>query len=57
MHVVRFECFTDPVIAEKYKISNDFVAFYSRLFAEDYPDHAGFFRYRQSMADEFFGPL
>jgi len=57
MHAVRYEVDTDPVTSDKYKICNNYVAFYARLFADEFPDHAGFFRYRCSMADEFFGPL
>jgi len=29
---------------DEYKINNDFLALYSRLFMHDYPDYAGFFR-------------
>lgn len=58
MHNVRSEVKgLYPQSKDKYKICNDYVAFYSRLFAVDYPDHAGFFRYRQSVADQFIGPL
>lgn len=58
MHAVRFEVEdVNPESSDKYKICNDYVAFYARMFAEEYPDQAGFFRYRQSVADQFFGPL
>lgn len=38
-----------------FKLPNAHVAFYSRQFAEDYPEHEGFFRTTQSEADELFG--
>ena len=28
----------------EYKISNDFIALYARLFMHEYPDYKGFFR-------------
>ena len=42
------------VVARKssFKISNDFAAFYSRLFMIQYPKYAEYFRIRGSYADE-----
>lgn len=34
-----------------FKINNDYAAFYSRLFMNDYPSYNGYFRVRQSYAD------
>lgn len=57
MHAVRFDLDLHPVTAEEYKVSNYFVAFYARLFAQEYPEHASLFQYRYSLADRFFGDL
>lgn len=34
-----------------FKINNDYAAFYSRLFMNEYPQYSGYFRIRQSYAD------
>lgn len=38
-------------VGDDYKINNDYVAFYARLFEENNPQHKGFFRKRRSVAD------
>jgi len=47
---IRFE---SPVNAkgDPYKINNNMTAFYSRLFMERYPAHAGIFETRTAKAD------
>lgn len=57
MHVVRFETDVDPTSDDGFKICNNHIAFYVRLFREEYPDHGDFFRMRESAADQFFGEL
>ncbi len=37
---------------DKFKINNDYAAFYSRKFMLDFPRHNKFFRIRSSVADE-----
>jgi hypothetical protein len=37
---------------DKFKINNDYAAFYSRKFMKEYPMHNKFFRIRLSVADE-----
>jgi hypothetical protein len=37
---------------DKFKINNDYAAFYSRKFMKEYPMHKNFFRIRSSYADE-----
>lgn len=37
---------------DKFKINNDYAAFYSRKFMLEYPKHNNFFRIRSSYADE-----
>jgi len=36
---------------DDYKVNNNWRAFYARKFALKYPEHAGFFRCRESVAD------
>ena len=31
----------------RFKLPNDFIALYARKFAEDHPEHSGFFRTKQ----------
>lgn len=57
MHVVRFEIDVHPVTSDEYKICNNHIAFYARLFAQEYPEHSKFFRYRYSLADRYFGEI
>ena len=37
---------------DKFKINNDYAAFYSRKFMLEYPKYNNFFRIRSSVADE-----
>lgn len=36
----------------EFKICNDYTPFYARLFMRDHPQHAGFFRVRESKCDK-----
>lgn len=36
---------------DKYKINNNYKAFYSRMFMNEYPQHKGYFRTRKSKFD------
>ena len=36
----------------QFKLNNDMTAYYSRLFEDRNPNHAGFFRKRRSVADQ-----
>jgi hypothetical protein len=40
----------------KFKINNDFAAFYARKYHKTFPQHDGFFRTRHSVADRSFIP-
>ena len=40
---IRWETQIETV-NDDYKISNDYIALYSRKFMKDYPEHDGFFR-------------
>lgn len=37
---------------DDFKISNDYIAYYSRLFMHDFPQYKGFFRTKQLKADK-----
>jgi len=46
---IRWE---SPMIASgEFKINNNFTAFYSRLFMQDFPQHKGIFETRRAKAD------
>jgi hypothetical protein len=48
---LRWETAIDTRSDDGFKINNNFRAFYSRLFEEDFPQHRGRFRMRASAAD------
>lgn len=52
-NAIRWET---PVSAsgDDFKINNNFKAWYSRLFMQEYPEYSGFFRKRESKADAVF---
>ncbi len=37
---------------DKFKINNNYPAYYARMFERDYPMHKGLFEFRKSKADE-----
>ena len=41
---IRWETQIEVITTDDYKISNDYIALYSRKFMEDFPEHEGFFR-------------
>ena len=49
MHRVRWETniVTDD---QQFKINNNYVAFYARLFMSEYPEYAGFFEIRRQIS-------
>lgn len=50
MHRVRWE--TNVVTSDdEFKVNNNHVAFYARMFMRDFPEYKGFFRLRKSEAD------
>ena len=54
LHRVRWQTAqpqNDPSNLQSYKICNDWSAFYARKFHKLFPQHAGFFRTRPSIAD------
>lgn len=53
INIIRWET---PIRAKDdyFKINNDFKPFYSRMFMNEFPEHAGFFQKRASKADEIF---
>ena len=40
---IRWET-TVETSGDDFKLSNDFIAYYARLFMDDFPEHRGFFR-------------
>lgn len=52
-NVIRWET---PITAagDDFKINNDYKPWYSRLFMQEYPQYNGFFRKRNSKADQAF---
>jgi len=49
--VLRWDAYDVGDKAEGYKVSNDFRAFYARMFAHVHPEHQNLFRYKASAAD------
>lgn len=45
-HRIRWETKVETT-NQGFKINNDYIAWYSRLFEADYPEHKGFFRKRK----------
>lgn len=51
MHIVRYHTMAgDSSEARDFKINNNHVAYYARKFAREYPQHSGFFRFRERRA-------
>jgi hypothetical protein len=50
MHRVRWFTTVETSDVEGYKINNNWVAFYSRLWMRDHPEHEGFFETRVQKA-------
>jgi len=49
----RMRWFTDiESRGDAFKVNNNFAAFYARMFEQEFPQHAGFFRKRHSAADD-----
>ena len=46
MNRIRWETNIDTV-GDEFKIRNDYIAFYARLFMVDYPEHNGIFRIKE----------
>lgn len=46
MERVRWECYTEGKDERGFKINNDFIAHYARLFIRNYPQHAQCFEAR-----------
>jgi len=44
MHIVRYTKSASAEDMERYRINNDYVSRYARLFINDYPEHESFFR-------------
>lgn len=57
MHVVRFEVDVHPESSDGFKITNNHIAFYARLFVQEHPLYSKFFRLKHSLADRYFGDL
>ena len=53
MHVVRFLTVQTMHPDSNFKISNNTITFYARLFVRDFPQHKDFFRYRVLKSDQF----
>jgi len=50
LHRVRWETAVETT-GDAFKVNNNFVSGYARKFEREYPEHAGFFRMRQSAFD------
>jgi hypothetical protein len=50
--VLRWE--TGVAGNDEYKVNNNYTPLYARMFANEYPEHAGFFRVRESKFDTVF---
>lgn len=46
MERVRWECFTGSKDMKGYKINNDYIAHYARLFAKEFPQYEDCFEFR-----------
>lgn len=46
MHIVRYHTTAGDDPGAPFKINNNHVSWYSRLFAQRHPEHAAFFRFR-----------
>jgi hypothetical protein len=53
LHRIRWETQIDTYNGETFKITNDYSAFYSRLFMSDYPNYSGLFQLKPSGADNW----
>jgi hypothetical protein len=46
MNRVRWEAAIETGTSESFKIPNDFIAYYARMFMDEFPEHEGFFELR-----------
>jgi hypothetical protein len=56
MHIVRFRVWkpgVDMRPEEDFKISNNMIPFYARLFLRDYPEHGDFFQIKEKKLQGF----
>jgi hypothetical protein len=44
---IRWETSIETFSVDEYKISNDYIALYARMFMSDYPEYNGFFRIKE----------
>jgi hypothetical protein len=44
---IRWETSIETFSVEEYKISNDYIALYARMFMSDHPEYNGFFRIKE----------
>lgn len=52
LHRIRWEVYIETVDPSgPFKVSNNYAAFYGRMFMKEYPQYDGFFRTRNSVAD------
>ena len=51
LHRIRWYTDVETVSPDGFKVNNNWSAFYARLFERDFPEHIGFFRNRESVAD------
>jgi hypothetical protein len=52
VHRIRWHVNVDTRSEAEFKINNNFVACYARMFHDTYPEHAGFFRTRERTSKE-----
>ena len=53
MHVVRFLTIQTMKPEEVFKINNNLIPFYARLFVREYPQHKDFFKLHELPTQEF----
>jgi len=44
---IRWETSIETFSVDEYKISNDYIALYARMFMSDHPEYNGFFRIKE----------
>jgi hypothetical protein len=56
LHRIRWETTIETDDPKGFKVANAWSAFYARMFERDLPEHKGFFRMNDSVADAYVLP-
>lgn len=46
-HIMRYTTKADGRDIERYKLNNDYISRYARMWADEHPQHEGFFKFRE----------